>query len=212
MRQSARNRKGFTVVELLTGMLITSILLTAVAALAFALSVASTASSSTAATQAQLRQTTVRLNDLIGTCKLLCAAAGNDLVVWRADDNADKQINLNELVYLERGDGCNLLRLCQFTAAGNPHVLLSDLTLAGTKAQLLSNYAATYTPLIPQSKNVSFAFSPAVPVTGAKCLTVSFTLTENGVDHRYESVIALRSRAANLLNATGDAMVVMDDD
>jgi hypothetical protein len=41
---------------------------------------------------------------------------------------------------------------------------------------------------------------------------VSFTLTENGVDHRYEIVTALRGRAANLLNQAGDTIVASEDD
>lgn len=204
---------GFTLVELLVGMLITSIILSAVATLAFAMSVASAASGDTAFTQGQVRQATLRIGDLIGNCKLICAAPGNDLVVWRADDNADNQINLNELVYLERGDTCNMLRLCRFSSADNPVVALDDLTLLPTKGQFLSSAEATYTLLVRQCRNVDFAYYPASPqVTYTRCLMVSFTLTENGADHRYEIVTALRSRAANLLNETGNAIVDMDDD
>ena len=95
---------AFTLIELLVGMMITSIILTAVATLAFAMSVASTYSGDTAAKQTQIRQATVRLCDLVGSCKLLCAAPGNDLVLWRADDSpANNQINVNELVYLSGG-------------------------------------------------------------------------------------------------------------
>jgi len=194
-------------------MLITSIILTAVATFAFALSTVGLASSDTAVTQAQLRQATLRIGELVGACKLICAAPGHDLVIWRADDNADNQINVNELVYLERGDACNTLRLCQFTAADNPHVALSDLALVATKSQFLSSCQATYTPLIPQCKDVGFAFFPVPPpLTFVKCLMVSFTLTENGADHKYESVAALRSRAGHLLNRTGDAIVATEDD
>jgi hypothetical protein len=41
---------------------------------------------------------------------------------------------------------------------------------------------------------------------------ISFQLTENGVDHRYEIVTALRARAGHLLNKTGDALVATEDD
>ena len=140
-------------------MLITSIVLSAVATFAFALSTASLASGDTAVKQAQLRQATLRLSDLVGSCQLLCAAPGNDLVIWRADDNADDQINVNELVYIERGDACNLLRLCQFAAADNPPVTLSDLALATTKPQLQASYSPTYTSLIPRARTWS---SPSI--------------------------------------------------
>jgi prepilin-type N-terminal cleavage/methylation domain-containing protein len=211
--QFARHRQGFTVIELLIGMLITGILLSAVATFAFALSTASSVSSDTAVQQAQVRQATLRILDLVGACKLLCAAPGHDLAIWRADDNADNQINVNELVYLERGDACNMLRLCQFASAGNPAVSLTDLALAATKSQLQSNGSPTYTTVVPQGADVEFAFYPAtVPVTQATCLSVSFTLTDRTGDHRYEVVATLRARAANLLNATGDALVTTDDD
>lgn len=209
----ARHTQGFTVIELLIAMVITSIVLSAVATLAFAMTVACTVSGDVAVTQAQLRQATLRLRELIGTCQLVCAAPGNDLVVWRADDNADHQINLNELVYIERGETCTLLRLCQFSRAGNPSVTLSDLALASTKSQFLSTCSVTRTPLIPQCKNVAFAFYPVPPpLTHVKCLMTSFTVTENGSDHRYEIITALRSRAGHLLNQAGDALVTSEDD
>jgi len=210
----ARHTPGFTVIELQIGMLITSIVLAAVATLAFAMSSASMASGDTAVKQAQVRQATLRMCDLVGACKLLCAVPGNDLVLWRADDSpANNQINVNELVYIERGDAGNLLRFCQFTSADDPNEPLSDLALASTKPQLLSSCGVRYTPLIPQCKDVAFAFYPAAtPRTQATCLMVSFTLTENGADHRYEIVTALRGRAGNLLNTAGDAIVATDDD
>lgn len=194
-------------------MLITSIVLSAVATFAFALSTASMVSGDTAVKQAQLRQATLRLNELIGSCRLLCAAPGNDLAVWRADDNADGQINVNELVYIERGDACTLLRLCQFAAADNPLVTLSDLALLTTKPQLEASCHPIYAFLIPGCKDATFAFHPVPPpLTYVDCLMVSFQLTENGVDHRYEIVTALRGRAGHLLNKTGDALVATEDD
>ncbi len=208
-----RDRKGLTIIELLVGILITSIILSAVATFAFALSTASLVSGDVAVKQAQLRHATLRINDLIGSCLLLCAAPGNDLAVWRADDNADGQINVNELVYIERGAACTMLRLCQFAAADNPPVALADLALAATKSQLQANCHPTYVPLIPGCKDVVFAFHPVPPpLTYVNCLMISFQLTENGVDHRYEIVTALRGRAGHLLNKTGDGLVTTEDD
>jgi hypothetical protein len=206
-------RKGLTIIELLVGMLITSLILSAVATFAFALSTASLVSGDTAVKQAQLRQATVRINDLIGSCRLLCAAPGTDLAVWRADDNADGRINVNELVYVERGDAGTMLRLCQFAATDNLPVTLSDLALTTTKPQLQASCHPTYVPLIPGCKDAAFAFHPVPPpLTYVDCLMISFQLTENGVDHRYEIVTALRGRAAHLLNQTGDALVTTEDD
>ena len=194
-------------------MLITSIILSAVATFAFALSNASLAGGDSAVKQAQLRLATLRLNDLVGACLLLCAAPDNDLAVWRADDNGDGQINVNELVYIERGDARTMLRFCQFASTDNASVTLSDLALGATKPQLQVNCHPAYALLIPACKDVAFAFHPVPPpLTQVDCLMVSLQLTENGVDHRYEMVTALRGRAAHLLNQTGEALVASDDD
>ena len=205
----ARHTRGFTVIELLVGLQITSIVLSAVAALAFAMSVASTASGDAAVKQAQLRQATVRVCELVGNAKLLCAAPGNDLAVWRADDNGDNQINLNELVYLERGETCSLLRLCQFSAVANPPVSLSDLTRVTTKSQFVANYDATYTPLIPVGKNVEFAVDQNPP--RSRRLTISFDLTENNAVHHYEIEATVRASAQHLLSSDGSTLVSDDD-
>lgn len=208
-----RNMKALTVIELLIGMLITSIVLAAVATIAFALSAASGAGDETALAQTRLRQATLRLGELIGTCKFLCAAPGNDLVLWRADDNDDNRINLNELVYLERGATGTELRLCQFSAPDNPEVTLNDLTPEAAKSQWVAQYGATYTTLIPECRDVAFAFYPAgLPLPQVRCLIISFRLREDGGDRPYEIVAALRSRAAHLLTAAGDALVDHDDD
>ncbi len=208
-----RYTRGFTLVELLVGLLVTSIILSAVATLAFALSSADRVSGDTAFTQMQLRQATLRICELIGQCRLLCAAPGRDLVVWRADDNGNKQIDVNEVVYLERGANADQLRFCQFSAVGNPSPLsLTELALPATKSQLISNYEERYVPLIPQCGNVVFRFDVPSPVARARLLALSFDLTENNVVHRYEITAALHAWAGHLLNAAGDALVSSDDD
>ena len=119
LMKTTRYMKAFTLVELLVTMVVTGILLSAVATLAFAMSSASRSSDDTILNEAQLRQTRLRIGELVRTCKLICAAPGNDLAIWQADTNNDGQINVGELVYIERGDGLNTLQLCQFSAGQN---------------------------------------------------------------------------------------------
>ena len=207
----SRYAKAFTLVELLVGLMVTSIILSAVATLAFALSSASTAGGDCALKQAQIRHASLYLSDLIGKCKLICAAPGADLVVWRADDNDNGRINVNELVYVERGADRNMLRLCRFLSTNNPPQELSQLTLATTKDQLQNLYSTKYTPLIPDCNNVQFTFLDADPPrTGL--LAITFGLREDSAYRQYEIVTAARSRADYLLNAAGDALVLTDDD
>jgi hypothetical protein len=207
--KTTRSIKALTLVELLVALMVTGILLSAVATLAFALNSASQASDDTVLKQAQLRHATLRISELVRNCRLICAAPGDDLAIWTADDNGDGQINVNELVYLERGDGLNTLQFCQFASEADPNVALGSLGLSTTKAQLISSHDETYIVLIPQCKNVQFGLDSAPPFT--RLLTISFDLTEDDTDHRHEIDVALRCWAGNVLNAAGDALVTDDD-
>jgi prepilin-type N-terminal cleavage/methylation domain-containing protein len=207
-----RSTKAFTLVELMVGLMVTSIILTAVATLAFAMSSASTAGGDRAFKQAQIRHASLHISDLIGKCKLICAdlGLGADLVIWRADDNDDGRINVNELVYLERGSNNNILRLCRFETTTNPEYTLSQLSQPTTKQQLQNLYPTKYTPLIPDCNNVQFRCPDAAPPrTGLVAITFGFV--EDSIERRYEIVTAVRSRADYLLSASNE-IVLHDDD
>jgi len=207
--KTTRYMKAFTLVELLVTLVVTGILLSAVATLAFAMSSATRDSDDTILKEAQLRQARLRIGELIRNCKLICAAPGNDLVVWQADPNNDGDINVRELVYIERGDDLNTLRLCQFSPAAGDPVTLQSLAAATTKESLVSQYAETYATLIPVCEDVQFHLDAAPPFT--RRVTLSFRLIENGTAHPYEMNMALRGWAGNLLNEAGDAVVGDDD-
>jgi len=108
-----RNKKGLALIELIIAMIVTSIVLTAVVTLAYALDTVNDVTDETSKLQAQIRFATVRISDLIRHCKLICGTPSGELAVWRADDG-NGQININELVYIERGTGNDYLRLCEF--------------------------------------------------------------------------------------------------
>lgn len=195
---------GFTFVELLVALIVASIILAAAATLAHTLGAVNDATNDMAEKQAQVRFATLRISELIRHCKLVCAAPGNDLAIWRADDSNNGQININELVYIEKGADSNCLRLCMFPSSDTTSVNLSDIeTLAS------SSYSVTNVLLIPQCNNVEFQFDVSPP--NSKLVTISFDLVENGVTRQYQISAALRSWAGNLLNEAGDA-VASDDD
>lgn len=206
-----RNAKAFTLVELMVGLMVTSIILSAVATLAFAMSRGSTVGSDYAGAQAQIRRATVYVSDLVSRCSLICAAPGNDLAIWRNDDNHDGRINLNELVYLERGPNRGYLRLCTFASAANPPIDLSVLGVSTTKSQYLSVYDGSSTSLLPKCNDAQFLFLDAAP-PATKLLGITFGFQENGVFRPYNMVVATRCRAAHLLNAAGSELVARDDD
>lgn len=210
LMEKTRTRKAFTLVELLVTLIVTGILLSALATLAFALSSATAVGDDAAVAQAQLRHATLHILDLIQRCRLICAAPGSDLVLWRADDNGDGRINLEELVYIERGIARDKLRLCSFTSDVNPEVVFSSLGLSTTKGQLIASYDETYKILIPSCTNVAFSMDAAAPMT--RHLVVSFELTQDNATHPYEIGATLRAWAGHLLNKAGTDLVMSDDD
>ncbi len=202
--RDTRYENGFSLVELLVALIVTGIVLAAVATLAFAVGAANDATDDSSQKQAQVRYATLRISELIRHCKLICGTPSDDLAVWRADDNGDGQININELVYIERGTGRDYLRLCEFPSSDTSVVNLSDIETLST-----SSYSVTYVPLVPQCSNVVFSFDVAPP--NSKLVSISFDVLENNIVRRYQIGAALRGWAGNLLDGSGNNIVSDDD-
>lgn len=205
-----RNKRGFTLVELMVALVVTSIVLAAVATLAFALGTVHDAADDTSKKQTQVRYATLRISELIRHCKLICSATGEDFAVWRADDNEDGQINISELIYIERGPDGNRLRLCDFPLSSpDPVVNLSEI--GAISSNWWSSYSSevNYTVVLPQCSNVQFGFDVLPPQS--KFVSISFELTENGVARQYQINARLRGWAGNLLSETGTDLVGDDD-
>lgn len=201
--------RGFTLVELLVAMLVASIVLTAVATLAYAMGTANDVTDDTRQKQAQLRYATLRLSNLISHCKLVCGTPGDDLVIWRADDNGNGQINVTEVVYIERGSAKDRLQLCEFLSFTNPTMNLSAFGSPTTKFWLQTYSFEKYTLLIPQCSNAGFAMDATPP--WSKFVNISFNLSEHGADRQYQISATLHNWAGNLLNDTGTSLVSDDD-
>lgn len=202
--QNTRYRTGFTLIELLLALIVSGIILTAVTTLAFAVRVANDTTDDMNQKQAQIRYTTLRLSDLIRHCRLICGTPNSDLAVWRADDNADGQININELVYIERGVSKDYLRLCEFPSSDSSVVNLSDVQTLST-----GSYSVTYIMLVPECSNVEFSLYAAPPYS--RFVSISFDILENEIVHGYQINAALNSWAGNLLDAGGNSIVSDDD-
>ena len=199
-----QNFKGFTLVELLVALMVTSIVLTAVVTLAYALGAANDSSNDTAVKQVQVRYATLRISELIRHSKLICGVHSEDLAIWRADDNSDGQININELVYIEKGPAGDYLRLCELPSSDTSSVNLSDIEALAT-----SDYDVTYVILIPQCSNVNFSFDVSPP--NSNFVSISFEIVENDIVRQYQISAALRGWAGNLLSSDGSSIVSDDD-
>lgn len=202
--KNSRYKKGLTLIELIIALIVTSIIVTAVVTLAYALDTANEFTEDTCKTQVQIRFATLRISDLIRHCKLICGTPGGELAVWRADDG-DGQININELVYIERGTDCDYLRLCEFPSTDSSVVSLSDIETLST-----GGYDVTYVPLVPQCSNVQFYLDDPDTPPNSRFVTISFKVVENGVTRQCQINATLRSRAENLLDGSGN--IVSDDD
>ena len=201
------NCKGLTLVELLVALMVTSIILGAVAALAFAMGSVKDSTDDTSSKQSHLRYTTLRLNDLIRDCKLVCAAVGDDAAIWRADDNGDKKINACELVYIEAGASRNYIKLLEFTCADE--IALSNIQGGSTKPTLLASGNYRQISLVPNCSNVQFSFDSTPPLS--KFMSISFNVVENGASCQRQISGNLRGWVGNLLNSSATAIVNDDD-
>ena len=204
-------QNGFTLIELLLALVITGIITSAVATLAYAMNSAGVATDDTSRKQAQVRFATLRISDLIRHCKLVCYASANEMAVWTADGNADGKINISELTYIEAGTARDHLQLYTFSGVAE---IKRDLIGA-----LATNWWSTYgsrnppTSLIPQKSqcsNVTFYLDAPGSPPNSKIVSITFDLLENRVTSKYQINAALRARAANLLDASGN--IVSDDD
>ena len=206
---SAVHLKAFTLIELLLALIIASIVSAAVVTLAYAVSTANDASENTSQTQAYVRYTTLRISDLIRHCKLVCGMSGDDLAVWRADDNGNGQINPQELVYIEMGAGRDYVQMLDFPAAGNWQVTLSSILGGTAKQELMLICDERQTPLVPECSNAQIVLDSSPP--WSKLVSLSFDLVENGAVRRYQINTALHGWSGHLLDDSGD-VINSDDD
>jgi len=204
--RDTRYESGFTLVELLVALMVTSIVFSAVVTLTYALGTANEVSGDTAQKQAQVRFATLRISELIRHCKLVCKTSGDDLAIWRVDDNDDGQININELTYISAGAGREHIRL--YECSNVSEVGLSEIDSVGTSWWLGYYDSDAYVALIPQCNNVQFQLYQSPP--DSNFVSISFDLVENETIRRYQVNAALRGRAGNLLDGSGN--IVSDDD
>jgi prepilin-type N-terminal cleavage/methylation domain-containing protein len=206
----AFNRGGFTLVELLVALAVTGVVLSAVATLAYALSKANDAADDTRYKQAQLRYATLRISQLIRHCKLICCATNDDFAIWRADDNNDGQINIAELVYIERGPARDHLQFTEFPSSNGSVINLISIQARATNWWSAYCSSATFTQLIPQCSNMQFGFDASPP--RSRFVSISFDLVEDGIVHQYQINARLRGWAGNLLHEGGGSISLVSDD
>lgn len=204
MTTKKKNTTGLTLVELLVAMVVAGIVLAAVASLAYAMTAANTSTGDTAQKQARLRYTALRITGLIKHCKLVCGTPQGDLALWKSDHNGDNQINVNELIIIQKGDNDEYLKLCEFPSDDNTTLSLDQIQTINP-----SDYSCSYVTLLPQCSNVSFSLDLQPPYTGF--VSISLDLVENEITRHYQMNAKCRCNADYLINRYGQ-LASEDDD
>lgn len=207
--RNKRYNNGLTLVELLVALMVTSIVLTAVATLAFALGNVNDSTDDTSQKQAQVRYATLRVSELIRNSRLVCGSYGDDLALWRADDNDDDEINPQELVYLEMGPGRNYIQMLDFPSAANWPVTLNSILGGTAKDELMLLCEERQTMVVSECSDVQIVLDSPPP--WSRSLSMTFDLFENGDVRQYQINAVLRGWAGNLLDPTGNSLVSDDD-
>ena len=203
--------QAFTIAELLIALMVTSIILTVVMTLAFAMTTAIDNSDDTAAKQSKVRYTTLTISELIKHCKLVCGTSGNDLAIWKSDNDNDGKIDVTELVYIETGNNRDYIKILDFHS--KPSWLNSHFNPDITQNQWFKEWLKLwcqkrYVVLLEKCSNTQFLLDTAPPET--EFVNISFNLEENGVTHQYQTNASLRTHAGHLLDGFG--RIVSDDD
>jgi len=202
---------GFSLVELLVSLTVMAIILTAAVTLSYALSSAYHGTSDISEKQAQVRYANLRISGLIRHSKLVCARLYGDLVIWRADDNGDNQINISEIVYIETGYSNGYIRLLQFTpdTSDDLNISLSLIQWWYLKNILSSRYPQLRTTLLEKCDGIKITLDVYPPYT--RLVNIMFDIEEDDQVRTYQISSSLRCWAGHLID-TSHRLVLQDDD
>jgi len=188
--QTNGKKNGFTLVELLVALVITGIVISTVATLAFAFGQARDFSELTSRRQSRIRFTTLKLSELIRNCRLVNFITDEKIAVWRDDENDDEKININELVFIDRGPERNYIKLIEY----------SDASIVDFGEVIIPNpgWNNNTIILIEECTDVEYHVDLAAPETNF--LTISFDISEDSGIQHYQLSSRLRCRADYLID------------
>jgi len=211
-----KNKKGFTLAELLVALMISAIVLAAVATLAWAMSSANESSGDTAQQQAQLRYATFRISELIRNCRMICNRDTDNMGIWRADDNGNGLIDAEESVFVEKNALGNQIQLfeCIENMSATPALFgISDF-ISGTARSIMEispQLRTRQTVLVRQCSNIEFKTDVEPPYS--KFASIRFKMMENNIAHKYQIDASLRAWAGHLIESvSGTYHIVGSDD
>lgn len=212
MKRTVFRKFAFTLVELLVALMVTAIVIGAVAALAFAASTADTVTDSSDKFEAELRFSTVKINDIVRYCKLIICSDSAGCHIWQLDKDNDGQIDTDETVLIEFNTTSKCLQMVEFTLP--PPLVNIPLDLLSfqngiTGPLLKQNCNPKYTVLVNNCRNVKFITDQSPPYT--TMLSITFDSAADGAIRTYQINTSLRCWAGFQIDEAG-GLNTSDDD
>lgn len=206
--KSKKLKSGWTLIELLMALMVSSIILAAVATFAAAISSANTGADEIQQKQARLRTAMVKLSEVIKYSKMVCYSSATDIAIWTEDKDNDIQIDSDEIVYIEKGESSNYIKITEFNYVAGTSITMSQIINGTAKSWLMTNaFKGQYT-LIDNCSNVVFNFDETPPA--AKIVSIKFDYPSLDKLSSYEINSKIICDSGYLLDS-GD-LVSSDDD
>jgi len=212
MKNLLSKRKALTLVELLVALMVTSIVLAAVATLTFSVGSANRYSEDADRQQAQLRFATNQIKDLLQHCRLILNVGSTGLYCWRADDDGDCQIDIEEVVRIEINKTTGNLQMVTFSQPSWAMTILLNIATfkSGSAGYALKTYCnPKYVVLIGNCTDARFLKDEDVPYS--KFVNIIFSLNSDRGIEKHQINAALRCWAGYQLYEDGSLNSYDDD-
>jgi prepilin-type N-terminal cleavage/methylation domain-containing protein len=181
-----RCQGGFTLIELVMGMLISGLILLAVATLSFAMGRGQEVTDLMMNNQAMIRAASVRIPELVHNGLAVWMANDGDLVIWTGDANDNRQIEASELAYLMINSSSKRIELMTCAGLDTP-VTASQIVSGSAETTIKASSFEVIIPLLKNCTNMQFLMQ------GYKYVIVQFTLPAETGNRDYQ--ICARVRA-----------------
>jgi prepilin-type N-terminal cleavage/methylation domain-containing protein len=203
-----QHRRGMTLIELLLAMMVTAMVMAGVATMAYALSSVRNASDETSSKQACVRFALTQLGELLRHARLVCYASDSQVLVWTADTNGDRQMNITEMACIATDTSRSSITLTRLASAANTAVPLSSAGEQASQWWLAYGGTATTTTVVQECTGVMFAADTSAPAT--RHVSFVFAVVQDGETIGYSVSGYLQGRTGNVLSEGNN--LVSDDD
>jgi len=199
-----RHRQGgFTLIELVMGLLISGIILLAVATLSMAIRKGQEVTDQMTANQGMVRSLSVRMPELVRNSLAVWMADDGDLVIWTNDANANRQVETSELTYLMINSAGKKIEQMTCTGLDTP-VTIAEILDGSAESAIKSSAFEQIIPVVKGCTNMQFLMQ------GYKYVILQFQLTEETGSRDYQICARVRGDATPWIQ--GGTLVAADDD